>query len=207
MEVSVSETLELENTLTYEEAARALGIVPSSVYQLVSEKKLHPIKTPGTNKKRIRRAEIEQYRSKNALSIAPARPVPGFYDMASAPAISVGELMGAINAGYTAISHDHTAISEQYMQSIAPIVNHVISAPERAFLDEIGRVMSTIMNNVILLIKSDDRDNLTPASFVARLMAGIDLPDYLVEQMVQTMANLIASEQEAQAQAGREHAA
>jgi excisionase family DNA binding protein len=47
--------------IDYEEAAQILGIVPTSVYQLTRDGKLHPVKVPGKLKKLLSRQEVEAY--------------------------------------------------------------------------------------------------------------------------------------------------
>jgi excisionase family DNA binding protein len=201
---------EMSDQITYEEAATILGLVPGSIYQLVSEGRLHSIKTPGTNKKKLGRAEVEAYGNRvpyyqappatsntnaplSALSETPVTPQ-------ALPATSVQDVLRLVNEGFSHISSDHEKIAERYKETVSPIINHVISPPEQLFIAELSRMMQTLLNNSIMMIKTPNISAATPKTVVDMLLRGMDLPTQL-KDMLRSFAiqltQMSLSEQEA----------
>lgn len=65
----------MSETISYNEAAKLLGVVPDYIYQLVSKGSLHAIKVPGTREKRLSLAEVRKYgRLEPVQAIQPTIP-------------------------------------------------------------------------------------------------------------------------------------
>lgn len=184
--------------LTYEEAANVLGIVPTSVYQLVSEKRLHSVKVPGTNRKKLSRAEVEAYkkgRSVQQFTYTPQEtPIDEELDkFQPMPTTTVQDMLRLVNEGFSQISKDHEKISEQYRETVSPIINHAISAPEREIIDQMSALMQTLLNNAIMMIKTPNISNATPEQVVKIMLNGLPIPEQFQELLaamgVEVMTN------------------
>lgn len=170
--------------VTYEEAATILGIVPTSLYKLVSEGRLHSVRTPGTHRKKLSRQEVEAYGQGRSLqhSLQVTHPPLNPLDTNNvSPTMPIQDILKLVNEGFSAISSDHEKIAEQYKATVSPIINHVVPAPEQAFIAEVSQLMQALLNNMIVAIKTPNISEAPPATIIDMLVQGVNMPSQLKE--------------------------
>lgn len=82
--------------LTYEEAAKALGLQPTSLRAAISAGKLHPLKVQGLGRKFISRAEVDSYHARKGNRGFEREPAPA-NTFETADAARLRELAAALS--------------------------------------------------------------------------------------------------------------
>lgn len=99
------------------------------------------------------------------------------------PHTDIQELLARINEGFKSISDGNVKIAERYQETVRPIINHYISTDEQAYIEAFGQMTQTMVNNVIVLLKTPGIDKLSPAEISERVSRGTGIPSQVREQI------------------------
>lgn len=182
--------------LSYEETARVLNVAPATVAGLVHRKKLPATKFLRDTHKYIEQGAVKAWlqhegtptiaeTTKNTVDSNPLNIAMFSQPLPETP---IQDILRLVNEGFSRISSDHKEIGERYQETVSPIINHAISAPERAFIDGLSQVMQQMLNNAIIAIKTPELKDAAPANIVEALLDGIELPSFLKDNLI-TMAS------------------
>jgi excisionase family DNA binding protein len=127
--------MQASDILTYEEAARELGLTRGSLRQVISRGALTSVKLLGTREKGIRRTDIERYKHRKERTYTPVEQAPAHTEARQAeqghqpeptPAVSVSAEMPA---GWTELV---TIIGAWIVQAIGAWVKNAESIAQNA---------------------------------------------------------------------------